>query len=252
MKGTRERRVTLALKWHYLDHLETSEIQERFAEEGYGELALSTIRGYLNEAPREEVLEQIRDKHVETREQILERQEELYQRARADERRATKDEPIQAVVPVTDTVTKRDAPLEMPAWEFVDEGDEDWPEWAAEHDTIIRFVDGTTRLLEAGEEYPVRRLDDSPQYRTTMVGVERDVPDLQGRAMARREQQSHLQAKGEAAGVYSQQLEIDLDGEVEHTGEELAEEARELRERLGAAIRGDVDVGVGDQGETDS
>lgn len=57
--ATRDQRVTLALKYHYLDGLNAGEIKERFKQEGVGEYARSTIRGYLNDSPKEEVIEQI-------------------------------------------------------------------------------------------------------------------------------------------------------------------------------------------------
>jgi len=48
---TRQRRVTLALKWHHLDNLSVEEIQERFEQEGIGSYVQSTIRDYLNDDP---------------------------------------------------------------------------------------------------------------------------------------------------------------------------------------------------------
>ena len=78
----REQRVTLALKWHYLDHLNPDEIQERFEETGHGSFAKSTIRQYLNEEPADEVVEMIEQEHANTRLQIAEREERMFQRAR--------------------------------------------------------------------------------------------------------------------------------------------------------------------------
>jgi hypothetical protein len=48
----RDRRVNLALKWHYLDNLSPEEIRDRFEREGITELTTSTIRDYLNEQPK--------------------------------------------------------------------------------------------------------------------------------------------------------------------------------------------------------
>jgi hypothetical protein len=207
--STKQRRVTLALKWHHLDNLGVGEIKDRFEDEGIGSYARSTIRGYLNEEPAEEVLEQIEQEHANTRLQIAEREEELYQRARKAESKALEDEPIVRVVPKTDTVsTDRESPLTWPAWEIVEPGDEDWPEWATERDVIIRFLDRETSVMP-GESYPLRAVDGSPRYTKEFDGLERDRPDLKGQAMARQEQSKHLQAKGEALGVYKDRLEVE-------------------------------------------
>ncbi|AXR80798.1 hypothetical protein [Natrarchaeobaculum sulfurireducens] len=215
--STKERRVTLALKWKHLDNLEVSEIRDRFEEEGIGDYAESTIRGYLSEEPAEEVLEMIEQEHANTRLQIAEREERMYQRAREAESKAVEDQPIKRVVPQTKYCKKNDGAIEMPAWEFVDPGDDDWPDWAEEDDVIIRFLEDETRLVEPGDEYPLRSFDGSPRYTTEFVGLERDVDDLQGQAMARQEQSSHLKAKGDVLGVY--QENINLSGEVETSGE---------------------------------
>ncbi|WP_135807348.1 hypothetical protein [Halorussus marinus] len=229
--STRERRVTLALKWHYLDNLSVEEIQDRFEDEGVGSYAKSTIRGYLNEEPKEEVIEQIEQKHADVRLQIAEREERLYQRARNAESQAVEDQPIVRVVPKTETVSNdRETPMSWPAWEIVEPGDDDWPEWATERDVIIRFVDNEQTRVLPGEEYPLRAIDGSPKYTKELAGLERDQPDLKGQAMARQEQSSHLEAKGEALGIYSTDINMQVDGDVDHSVELDAETAAAIRE----------------------
>lgn len=226
----RDRRVTLALKWHYLDNLDVDDIQERFEQEGIGSYARSTIRDYLNEKPKEEVLEAIEQRHADVRLQIAEREEQLYQRAREAESQSVEDQPIIRVVPKTDTVdTDREGPMLWPAWEIVEPADEDWPEWADERDVIIRFTDEKQELY-AGERYPLRELDGSPKYTKEFDGLERDQPDLKGQAMARQEQSSHLQAKGDALGVYSTDINMNVDGDVDHSVELDEETAAAIRE----------------------
>jgi len=228
--STRERRVTLALKWHYLDNLSVEEIQDRFEDEGIGSYAKSTIRDYLNEEPKEEVIEQIEQQHANVRLQIAEREERMYQRAREAEAQSVEDQPIVRVVPKTETVaTDRETPLVWTDWEIVEPGDEDWPEWATERDIIIRFTDGETEVW-AGEEYPLRAVDGSPKYTKEFDGLERDQPDLKGQAMARQEQSSHLQAKGDVLGVYSTDINMQVEGDVDHSVELDAETAAAIRE----------------------
>ncbi|MEF8881993.1 MAG: hypothetical protein V5A34_05650 [Halapricum sp.] len=218
----RQRRVTLALKWHYLDNLSPQEIRDRFEAEGIGDYTVSTIRDYLNEEPADEVIEQIEAEHANVRLQIAERQERMFQRAREAESQATEDEPIKRVVPQTTTARERQF---VQAWELVEDPDAR-PDWATGRDVIIRFVDDEREVLE-GQQYPVKALDGSPRYTTEFVGLRRDQPDLQGQAMARQEQSSHLQAKGDVLGVYKEQLEIDAthDGSVtvEHDVDEETE-----------------------------
>ena len=215
--STRDRRVTLALKWHYLDNLDVGQIQDRFEEEGIGSYARSTVRGYLNEEPKDAVIEQIEAEHADVRLQIAEREERMYRRARNAEASATDDEPIRRTVPKTDTVpADRESPMSWPAWELVEPGDADRPEWAEERDIVIRFDEDQRRQVRPGERYPVRSIDGSPTYTTEMVGLERDVDDLKQQAMARQEQSSHLQAKGDVLGVYSDKIE--LEGDLEHSG----------------------------------
>lgn len=225
MKGTRERRVTLALKWHYLDNNSPKEIVKRFQREGYDITSVSTVRNYLNEEPKEAVLEQIEKKHAEVRLQVAEREEQLYRRARESEEQATKDEPIVRVVPRTRTSQN---PQEIPAWEFVDDPDER-PDWAEERDVIIRFLDHTV-LVEPGDPYPEQAFDGSPRYTKELAGVRRDQPDLDRQRAARREQSQHLQAKGEILGAYEQNINLNADVESELSVEFDAGTAAAIRE----------------------
>lgn len=240
MTSRRDRRVTLALKWHYLDNLSPQEIRDRFEDEGIGDYATSTIRRYLNEEPADEVIEQIEAEHANVRLQIAEREERMFQRARQAESQATEDEPIKRVVPQTKTARERQT---VPAWEFVDDPDAR-PDWATERDVIIRFTDDEREVLE-GQKYPIQALDGSPRYTTEFAGLKRDVDDLQGQAMARQEQSQHLQAKGDVLGVYKDRVELEGSLETETTvgvDDETKELAREL-----LAARYDQE---GDDGDT--
>jgi len=247
--STRERRVTLALKWHYLDNLSPKEVRDRFEAEGIGDYALSTIRGYLNEKPREEIVEQIEQEHANTRLQIAEREQAMVERAREAERNATREEPIQAMVPQMDTVKDREAPIRVADWERVPPDDDRRPGWAEERDVVVVFTDDT-QVLEAGQEYPVgareagapARPGTYPQFTRKTVGVERDAVDEKQAAMARQEQSAHLEAKGEALGIYS--VDVNLQAEVE------SEHEISLDEETAAAIReADLHQGRGDDDE---
>lgn len=199
--ATRDQRVTLALKYHYLDGLDAGQIRDRFEQEGVGDYARSTIRGYLNDSPKEAVLEQIENEQAHTREQIADRQERLYKRARQSEFEATEDEPITAVVPVTAT-NDNEAQIEVHDWKFVDVEAPDRPDWAEEHDTIVRIRTHKKRI-KPGERYVVSDMAGDPVYKTRMVGLKRDQPDLIGQRFARQEQREHLEAKGEVLGLYN-------------------------------------------------
>jgi len=230
MTSPRDRRVTLALKWHYLDNLGVEEIQDRFKQEDIGSYARSTIRSYLTEQAREEVIEQVEAEQTDVRLQIAEREERLYQRAREAETQATEDQPLIRVVPRTERVPRdRQTPRHVPDWEVVDVGDPDRPDWAADRDIIIRFIGGTT-AVSPGEEYPIQAVDGSPRYTKELHGLERDQPDLKGQAMARQEQSAHLEQKGEALGVYSTDINMSVDGEVAHSVEFDEDTAAAIRE----------------------
>jgi len=244
---TRDQRVTCALKWHYLDGLGPAEIQERFEEDHDVELAQSTIRGYLSEEPREEIVEQIEQEHADTRLQIAEREQAMLERAREAERNATRDEPIQAMVPQMARVKESEGTLRVADWETVPPGDDRRPVWADERDVVAIFVDDT-RFLEPGQEYPVgarragkpARPGTFPEFRQARVGIKRDVVDQKTAAMARQEQSQHLQAKGEALGVYS--TDINLTAEVE------GETTISLDEETAQAIRqADLSKGTDDE-----
>jgi hypothetical protein len=154
----------------------------------------------------------------------------MFKRAREAESDAVRDESIVRVVPKTDQVPPdREQPLTWPEWEIVDAGDEDRPEWATERDVIIRFTDQQTQV-RPGEEYPLRAVDGSVRYTKEFDGLERDQDDLKQQAMARSEQSKHLEAKGEALGVYSTDINMQVDGDVDHSVELDEETAAAIRE----------------------
>lgn len=224
MTSQKDRRVTLALKWHYLDGFDVEDIQERFEREGHGSYVKSTIRAYLNEQPREEVLEQIEEEQATVRLQVAERAERRWRRAREAEAAATQDKSINRVVPATARVPDDAAvPKEVPDWELVDDAD-DRPEWATERDVIVRFT-GRMTSVQPGEEYPVQSLDGSPKYTTEFVGLRRDQPDEEARSRRRREQAEHMQQKGKVAGVFVNRHEIDATVDAEA---QLSDDDREL------------------------
>lgn len=244
---TRDQRVTCALKWHYLDGLGPAEIRDRFEEDHDVELTQSTIRDYLSEAPREEIVEQIENEHANTRLQIAEREQAMLERAREAERNATTDEPVMAMVPQMMTVKDNEGTLRVADWERVPPGDDRRPEWASERDVIVVFVDDT-KFLDPGQEYPAgarrggypARPGTFPEFRQARVGIERDVTDPKQAAMARQEQSQHLQAKGEALGIYS--VDVNLNAEVE------SEHSVSLDEETAAAIRSaDLSRGADDE-----
>jgi len=183
---TREQRVTQALKWHYLDNLRPEEIRDRFADHGV-DLTVSTIRDYLSEQEAAEVEDAIEDEHANTRLQIAEHEQELFERAREAEARATTDEPITRMTPKMGLVSQTDAPQRVSDWERAPPGDDRRPAWATDRDVIFVFTDGV-RHLEAGQKYPVgatmAREGQLPEFRQATVGIERDVVDEKGAAMA--------------------------------------------------------------------
>jgi len=142
----------------------------------------------------------------------------------------TEDEAILRVVPKTERVPRdRETPRRVPAWEIVDADDEDYPEWATGRDVIIRFTSGT-RSVRPGEEYPVQAVDGTPRYTKEFDGLRRDQPDLKGQAMARQEQSSHLESKGDVLGVYSTDINLDVEGELDTTVSLDEETAAAIRE----------------------
>lgn len=212
-----ERRVTLALKWFYLDNLTEKEVQERMEEEGYGSYTIETIRGYINSKPAEEVREKIREDHANTRLQVADRQEDLYQRARQAEMQATDDDKILGLVPEEEKVDGRlaDAKRIPYSWEVVQPGEElppSAPQGAdPERDTIIRIIEDGVEHIKPGKTYPKRDWKGEPVYTTEVVGIRRDVPDRTQRSFLRQEQQSHLTAKGEAMGIYEETINVQGD-----------------------------------------
>lgn len=207
-----ERRVTLALKWHFLDNLGLEEIQQKFIEQGYGEFTIKTISQYVNSEPAEAVRERIREEHAETRLQVADRLEGAYQRARSAEAQATESQPVYAMAPRTD-VLQTDHPITLSySWEAVEPGDEDWPEWAVEGlDKPIRILGGETTQVRPGQTYPVTDVLDNPTYTKELVGIRREMPDLSQQAMLRSEQRSHLEAKGRAMGIYEETINLQGD-----------------------------------------
>jgi len=203
--STRDRRVTLALKWHHLDNLDVEQIQDRFEREGIGSYTRSTIRDYLAEKPKEKVLEALSVDQAEARAKIADRYEQLYKRARESEFEATTDEKILAVVPAT-TTNDRDKHIEVNDWEFVDLDDPDWPDWAEERDTVVRILPDK-RQIGPGERYVMSDMADNPVYTQRMVGVRRDQPDLIGQRFAREEQREHLDSEANVLGLGSTEAE---------------------------------------------
>ena len=227
--STRERRVTLALKWHHLDNLSPQEVRDRFEEEGIGDYTVSTIRNYLNEEPAEEVLEQIENEHANVRLQSAERYERLYQEAGDDVDLATEDKAVKRVVPKMRRVKQQEGTIRVPNWEVIEPGDDDWPEHAEEGDLYIRFTDEEI-IAEPGDQVPARnRIDGSPKYTTEFVGLE-EVPKLSDRQRIRNEKAKYQREKGDVLGIYSTDINMNVDGELETTVELDSATAAAIRE----------------------
>lgn len=252
-----ERRVTLALKWYYLENLDLDEIRDKLLEAGFenphsddGRYSRETIQDYVNSKPGEEVREQIQQEHAHTRLQVADRQEQLYQRARQAETEATRDEPIVGMVPKTKKVDGRlKNPKRIPYdWEEVQPEDDDWPEWAdPDLDTIIRFTEGS-RMIEPGARYPLKNYLGEPEYTKEVKGLRRGEPDTTQRSFLRQEQQSHLTAKGEAMGIYEET--INLQGDLGIEAE--VEVPSELVEAVIGASHNRLSTGSDDGGEGDA
>ena len=195
--AARERRVTLALKWRYLDGASLEEIQERFVDNGYDEYALSTISAYVNEQPSEEIREQIEAEHADVRLRIIDRHERKHDRALEAERTVTEREEIVAMRPVANTHAGED-PITVQDWEILP--DDDLPPEATPHDKRIRFTD-ETRTIKPGQQYYIQDPDGDPVYEEFVAAVE-ERPDMKQQSFLRREQSHHLEQQGEAAGVY--------------------------------------------------
>ena len=212
-KSKREQRVTLAVKWFHLDHLEVEEIRERFIQQGYGEFTKRTIRRYLDDSEAEAVREQIREQHADVRLQVAERDEQLYKRARRSEFVATDDEEIVGLQPewdVNDSLTR----TWVRGWQKIGPEHPEWPEWADPAlDTIIDFGAADVKI-KPGEKYYLADPVGNPIYQKTSVGLRRDQPDLSERRSARYEQGKHLDAKAKILGAYDDSLTIQHEGEV--------------------------------------
>ncbi|OYR76120.1 hypothetical protein DJ71_18495 [Halorubrum sp. E3] len=209
--SNRNRRVNLALKWHYLDNLSAEEIRDRFEREGIADLTTSTIRNYLNEKPKEEVIQAIEEENANVRLQAAERFERLYQQAIEDhDELAVDDEPVFAMVPQME-VNEGETDLRVSDWEQLDPDDDRWPEWAGERDIPIAFTDDP-RHIEPGEEFPVgAKRGRRPEYRKAVVGLQRDQPDRVGRSYARQEAASHMREKADVLGIYEMDINLNTD-----------------------------------------
>ncbi|WP_226479174.1 hypothetical protein [Natrinema amylolyticum] len=203
--------MNLALKWHYLDNLSPNEIRDRFEREGIGDYTLSTIRDYLNEKPKEEVIQAIEERNANVRLQAAERFEELYQQALEDhDELAVDDEPVIAMVPKME-VYEGDDELRVSDWEQIPTDDDRRPEWASERDVPIAFTDDI-RHIEPGETYPAgAERGRRPEYRKAVVGLRRDQPDRVGRSYARQEAAEHLREKADVLGIYETDINLNTD-----------------------------------------
>lgn len=224
-----QRRKTLALKWYHLDHLEIRDIQERLHQHGYTSpygddpyFSERTIKKWLNSQESKEVLEQVQREHQNVREQIADRHERMYQRARSAEFEATTDESIAGFEPVEQRVDGRRVEGEMVpySWEVVEPGEEipdSAPEGAdPDRDTILRIHPDSSTLVEPGQSYPAVDWKMDPIYEMDTVGIERDKPHLAQRSFLRQEQSSHLRQKGEVLGIYEETIQLQGSIEVEH------------------------------------
>ena len=221
MPFSRERRAHLARKWHYVDGLEADEIAERMEREGIADLTRRTISTYLSEAPAEETIEKIRESHATDDISIAESQERKHDRAREDERRATRDEPIIAYRPKT-AFNNADRAIHVQDWEVIPASDHRSPPWQGEHDVVVDFKQNDTVEVRPGEEYYKSDPAGNPEYRQVVVGVRRDEPDLAGRRSSRYEQKNHNEIRAQVLGLEEQQLNVDLGGsvDVEHSIDE--------------------------------
>jgi transposase len=246
--SSKKHRVTVAIKWHYLDGLSAPEIRDRMEAEGLGDYSESTIRRYLNEEPADEALQMIEEEHANTRLQIAEHEQQLFERARQAEFSATTDSDRVGMVPRT-AQNDKEFPIEVDDWRELEVGDDGYPEWATGDDTIIEFTDGL-RSIDPGERYPIQSVTGEPMYQTAVVGVDRDVPDESARQEFRYEQSTHLTKKGEVLGVYSDKIELDATVDSDLDVELDLEEKEQLDELFGGESRdGDRDQDDGDGNE---
>lgn len=231
--AAKERRVTLALKWRYLDGDSVDEIRQRFIDNGYGEYTYETVSRYLNEAPSEEVRKQIEEEHADVRLRVIDRHERKHDRALEAERSVTKREEVIALRPES-ARHAGDTPINVPDWVVLDESEH--PSDATSHDKRIRFTD-ETRAVQPGEQYYVQDPDGEPIYEEYVAAVV-EVPDDKQQSFLRREQSHHLEQQGEAAGVYEEDINVNMSGGVDHSVELDAETAAAIRQ---ADLGGDAD-----------
>lgn len=203
-----ELRVHRAVKWNILDQMEVDEIQQKFRDEYDIDLTEDTIRGYLNSTPAEEVIETVRKRNAHTREQVMDREEGAYWRAREDEKRATEAVAVKAARPWAEE-NDTGAAKDVLDWEVIDHDDPEAPDWATEDDIVITFLDETTTVAP-GEQYYQPDPAGNPQYKIVPVGIERDIPDLSARKSLRQEQRQHLEAKGDAAAIYEENVNVEV------------------------------------------
>jgi len=211
MAFSRERRAHLARKWHYIEGLSITEISERLEDRGIASLARSTISGYLNEAPAEETIEKVRERQATEDIAIAESQQRKHDRAREDERRATEDDPIEAVRP-TSTLHTGDDPITVPDWRVLE--DDDRPDHAGLEDVFIAAT-GDTRTIDPGQSYYLLDPEGNPEYKTVLVGVARDQPDLAERRSFRYEQKNHNELRAQVLGIDEDQVNVDVGGSID-------------------------------------
>lgn len=223
--ATRDQRVSLALKYHHLDGLSAEEIQQRFEDIGVGEYAISTIRDYVNDSPKEEVIKQIEQEQAQTREQIAERQERLFQRARQAEIDAYERDEVAAMVPKI-RFNEEPQPIPVPEWEPLPE--DEYPEDATKFDKRIRFTGDLTQV-EPGQPYPIKGVDGEPVYELEIVAV-RKIEDSTSRSFLRQEQAEHLEAKGEALGIYEDDVNVNISGGMDNSLKLDPEAAEAIRQ----------------------
>jgi hypothetical protein len=222
LRRTREWRVHLANKWSYLDNLTAETIADKFEDEYDIDITPRTVYNYLSEEEAEAVEDRINKEHANTRLQIADREERLYQRAREAEANATVEAPIKRVFPRVEQRRVDRDPMAHPTWEFISPDHPEWPEWATPgRDAPIVFTDDTTRV-QPGEKYPVEGIDGEPKYTTELVGVE-TVPNEKARAFRRGEQSDHLEAKGEILNLYEENVNLQADVEQSMDDEQQAE-----------------------------
>lgn len=231
-KSAYERRVTLALRWHHLENLDNEAIRQRFIDEGYGEFTPQTISGYLNSEAEDEVLKLIHEEQAHVREQSAERWERKHERSRQAEREATENQYAKALRPVTATNTG-DRPIYVYGWDVITADDHRSPDWQQPHDVVVEFTDPGSLKIDPGERYYQADPSGNPEYRTVIVGIERDQPDIGRQQSLRTEQASHQREKATVLGAYEEKHHHTHEGAVAIG--ELSEEQEATFEKLTGA-----------------